>query len=188
MVRGHEAIGGHAHVDSEVSVPEDEVVRDRYTAGVVAVDAVPPVLSHHVVVNQAGAVRAFEEDTGNPIVDHDVSSDPRADVPTVEPDAPGLVVANQIAFDSASHEAVHLDAAALETRGIVTAEEHTVVNGVGAAVAAAVAEEHPVPVEMVGVRDTFGESGDGFELLEKYGLNAAKIVEAARKVMRQRGR
>jgi len=77
--------------------------------------------------------------------------------------------------------------AARDTGAIVTAEEHTVVNGLGSAVAAAVAQEHPVPIEMVGVQDVFGESGDGFELLEKYGLTAAKVVEAARRVVKRRG-
>ncbi len=85
-------------------------------------------------------------------------------------------------------DAATLVKAARETGGIVTAEEHTVVHGMGAAVASAVVQEHPVPMAFVGVQDTFGESGDGFELLEKYGLTAAKIVEGAKRVMTQRGR
>ncbi|MEK6851709.1 MAG: transketolase C-terminal domain-containing protein [Candidatus Thermoplasmatota archaeon] len=84
-------------------------------------------------------------------------------------------------------DAKTLAKAARDTGGIVTAEEHTVVNGVGSAVAAAVAQEHPVPIEMVGVEDVFGESGDGMELLDKYGLTAAKIVDAARRAMKRRG-
>jgi transketolase len=78
--------------------------------------------------------------------------------------------------------------AASETGGIVTAEEHSVVHGMGAAVAEAVVQERPVPMAFVGVQDTFGESGEAFELLEKYGLTAAKVAEAARRVMKQRGR
>ena len=78
--------------------------------------------------------------------------------------------------------------AARDTGGIVTAEEHSVVHGLGAAIAAAVAREHPVPVEMVGVQDVFGESGDAFELLEKYGLTAAQVAEAALRVAKRRGR
>ena len=85
-------------------------------------------------------------------------------------------------------DAATLVKAARETGGIVTAEEHTVLHGMGAAVAAAVAQERPVPIAFVGVQDEFGESGDGFQLLEKYGLTAAKVVEAARHVMKQRGR
>lgn len=77
--------------------------------------------------------------------------------------------------------------AARDTGGFVTAEEHTVMNGLGVAVAGAVAQEHPVPIEMVGVQDVFGESGDGFELLDKYGLTAANIVEAAKRVVKRRG-
>ena len=78
--------------------------------------------------------------------------------------------------------------AARDTGGIVTAEEHSVVHGLGAAVAAAVAREHPVPVEMVGVQDVFGESGDAFELMEKYGLTATNVAEGARRVVKRRGR
>ena len=80
-----------------------------------------------------------------------------------------------------------IDRAARETGGIVTAEEHTIVHGIGAAVASAVAENHPVPVGMVGVRDVFGESGEAEELLRKYGLTAEKIVDAAHDVMKRRG-
>lgn len=78
-----------------------------------------------------------------------------------------------------------VEAAARDTGGIVTAEEHTIVHGLGAAVASAAAERYPVPMEFVGVRDVFGESGEAFELLEKYGLTAAKIVEATRRVMKR---
>jgi len=77
--------------------------------------------------------------------------------------------------------------AARETGGIVTAEEHTVVTGIGSAVASAVSGEHPVPIEMVGVQDVFGESGEAPELLEKYGLTVAKVVEAAQRVTKRRG-
>ena len=81
-----------------------------------------------------------------------------------------------------------LDRAARETGGIVTAEEHTVVHGIGGAVASAVVEDHPVPMAFVGVQDVFGESGDAEELFAKYGLTAAKVVEAARGVLKRRGR
>ncbi len=84
-------------------------------------------------------------------------------------------------------DAAMLAQAARETGGIVTAEEHTVVHGMGAAIAEAVVQEHPVPMAFVGVQDVFGESGDGFELLDKYGLTAAKVAEAARKVVKRRG-
>jgi len=78
--------------------------------------------------------------------------------------------------------------AARETGAIVSAEEHTIVHGLGGAVASAVAQAHPVPMEFVGVQDVFGESGDAFELMEKYGLTASKVVEGARRAMKRRGR
>ncbi len=84
-------------------------------------------------------------------------------------------------------DAATLVKAASETGGIVTAEEHTVVHGMGAAVAEAIVQEHPVPMAFVGVQDTFGESGEAFELLAKYGLTTAKVVEGARGVMKRRG-
>ncbi len=80
-----------------------------------------------------------------------------------------------------------IDRAARETGGIVTAEEHTVVHGIGAAIASAIAANHPVPVAMVGVQDVFGESGEADELLRKYGLTAEKIVDGAHDVMKRRG-
>lgn len=72
--------------------------------------------------------------------------------------------------------------AAAETKGIVTAEEHTVIGGLGSAVAEVVAQKAPVPVKMklVGVEDTFGESGKPGELMEKYGLTAEKICQAVK--------
>src|SRR2546428_4389571 len=78
-----------------------------------------------------------------------------------------------------------IDRAARETGGIVTAEEHTVVHGIGAAVASAIAGNHPVPIAMVGVQDVFGESGEAEELLRKYGLTAEKIVDGAHDVMKR---
>jgi len=70
----------------------------------------------------------------------------------------------------------------------VTAEEHTVVHGIGAAVASVIAANHPVPIAMVGVQDVFGESGEADELLRKYGLTSEKIVDGAHDVMKRRDR
>jgi transketolase len=72
------------------------------------------------------------------------------------------------------------------TGGIVTAEEHNVVSGLGAAVATYLVEHDPVPMRRVGMMDTFGESGEGEELMRRYGLTAEKVVEAAEEVMRRR--
>lgn len=86
-----------------------------------------------------------------------------------------------------------LDAGLLEkfarrTGAIVTAEEHSIINGLGDAVCSAVAETYPVPVFKVGTMDTFGESGEAGELLRKYGLSAEGVAEAARKAVRAKGR
>lgn len=74
--------------------------------------------------------------------------------------------------------------AALETRGIVTAEEHSVIGGLGASVAQVCCSEAPANVAFVGVQDTFGESGKPAELLEKYGLTAADIVLAVKSLIK----
>lgn len=70
-------------------------------------------------------------------------------------------------------------AAAKETGAILTAEEHNIIGGLGSAVAEAVVEHAPVPMFRLGVKDTFGESGKPQELMEKYGLTAKDIVQAA---------
>ena len=73
--------------------------------------------------------------------------------------------------------------AARETGAVVTAEEHSIVGGLGGAVCEALAESCPVPVERVGLRDVFGQSGTAEELLDYYGLNPAGLVEAAERVL-----
>ena len=73
--------------------------------------------------------------------------------------------------------------AARENGPIVTAEEHSVIGGLGSAVAEVVVKNKPVRVEMVGQKDTFGESGKPAELREKYGLTKADIVKAVKKVI-----
>lgn len=76
--------------------------------------------------------------------------------------------------------------AARETGAIVTAEEHTILGGTGSAVAEVIGEGYPVPVMRVGLKDTFGESGEPYDLLKKYGLLDVNIVEAARKAMKMK--
>ena len=73
--------------------------------------------------------------------------------------------------------------AAKETGVIVTAEEHSIIGGLGSAVAEVVSEKCPVPVLRVGVKDTFGESGKPNELLEKYGLTSNNIVNKVKEVI-----
>lgn len=76
--------------------------------------------------------------------------------------------------------------AARETGAIVTAEEHTIIGGLGSAVAEILAEKHPAPLERVGIKDTFGESGKPQELLDKYGLTAADIESAVKRVLKRK--
>ena len=80
-------------------------------------------------------------------------------------------------------DAAAVVSAAKETGAIVTCEEHSVIGGLGSAVAEVLAEQAPAPMERVGVKDTFGESGKPKELLAKYGLTAADVAEAARRVV-----
>ncbi len=73
--------------------------------------------------------------------------------------------------------------AAKETGAIVTAEEHTVIGGLGSAVCEALSETCPVPVVKLGVNDTFGHSGPAVKLLDEFGLRAANIVEKAKQAI-----
>ena len=74
--------------------------------------------------------------------------------------------------------------AALETRCIVTSEEHTVLNGLGSAVAEFLAEHCPVPVVRHGVNDEFGRSGAAKAVLEAYGLTTEGIIEKVRQALK----
>lgn len=65
----------------------------------------------------------------------------------------------------------------------VTAEEHNVIGGLGDAIAQVAARNHPVPIEMVGTQDTFGESGTPDQLLKKYGLDIPDIIAAAERTL-----
>ena len=76
--------------------------------------------------------------------------------------------------------------AARETGGVVTAEEHSVMMGMGSAVAMVLVENFHVPMKRVGIPDVFGESGACDELMDKYGLNVDSVVEAAHDVLRRK--
>ncbi len=69
--------------------------------------------------------------------------------------------------------------AAKRTGAIVTAEEHTIMGGLGSAVASVVCENCPVPMKMIGIEDKFGESGESIRLMERFGLTEDNIVKAA---------
>ncbi len=74
-------------------------------------------------------------------------------------------------------------ACAKECGAIVTAEEHQIFGGFGSAVAEVVVKNMPVPMEFVGMKDSFGESGKPSELMAKYGLKDVNIVNAVKKVL-----
>lgn len=89
-------------------------------------------------------------------------------------------------INMASIKPIDVDAivkAASETGAIVTAEEHNILGGLGSAVAEVIVAHKPVPVEFVGVQDTFGESGTPTELMTKYGLTTDDIVNAVNRVV-----
>jgi len=69
---------------------------------------------------------------------------------------------------------------------VVTVEEHQVKGGLGGAIAELVAREHPVPIEFVGMQDTFGETGEPEELIEKYGMGVESIKKAIKKVAKRK--
>ena len=77
-------------------------------------------------------------------------------------------------------------AAARETGAIVTAENHYTETGLGAAVSEAVVQNYPVPVEIVGMPDTFGEVGQLEYLKKKFGMTAEDIATAAEKAIRRK--
>ena len=80
-------------------------------------------------------------------------------------------------------------AAAADCGAVVTVEEHQVQGGMGSRVAEILAEQHPVPIEFVGVHDRFGQSGSPQELIEHYGMGTGAIVAAVKRALaRKRAR
>src|SRR5690606_32539747 len=111
--------------------------------------------------------------------------------------AAALVAAEELAKDGIGTRVVDMAcvkpldedevrAAAEDTGAIVVAEEHLIHGGLGARVAQAVTATHPVPVEFVGIRDTYAESGDPAALMKKYGLTWREIDAAVRRVLSRR--
>ena len=68
----------------------------------------------------------------------------------------------------------------------VSVEDHNVIGGLGSAIAELFAAKNPTPMEFVGMQDTFGESGNSWELVEKYGLSAKDIVQAVKRVIKRK--
>ena len=79
-----------------------------------------------------------------------------------------------------------LASSAKKTGAVVTVEEHQINGGLGGAVAEVLAENFPVPMERIGMPDTFGESGQPNQLLEKYGMSVKKIKEAVYSVIKRK--
>ena len=105
-----------------------------------------------------------------------------------------LIAAEALAEKGISAEVINihtikpLDEAAIlksvqKTGCVVTAEEHNIIGGLGESVSRCLVQNHLVPQEFVAVNDSFGESGTPEQLMEKYGLNNAAIVEKAEKVL-----
>jgi transketolase len=111
--------------------------------------------------------------------------------------AEGMKAANELASKNISVEVINvstikpLDQKTLlnsiqKTKAVVTVEEHQVIGGLGSAIAELCSQQLPTPIEMVGVRDSFGESGKPAELWQKYHLNAPAIIEAVHKVLKRK--
>ena len=78
--------------------------------------------------------------------------------------------------------------AARDTGAILTMEEHSVLTGIGSMVAAATSENYPVPVRRIGVPDLFGESGEPWGLLDRFGLSKERALEEAWDLLKMRGK
>ena len=75
---------------------------------------------------------------------------------------------------------------AKETKAIVTVEEHQIAGGMGSAVAEVLAQNYPIPIEFIGIKDKFGQSGTPDELIEHYGMGKDAIKEAVKKVLKRK--
>lgn len=107
-----------------------------------------------------------------------------------------LEAAEKLAQDGISAEVINictikpLDeelvvASAKKTGKVVTAEEHSVIGGLGSAVCDALCKSYPVPVCKIGMQDVFGESGSAAALIEKYGLDGAGIYQTVKEFVRK---
>ncbi len=75
---------------------------------------------------------------------------------------------------------------AKKTKAVVTVEEHQIAGGLGSAVAEVLSASCPVPIEFIGVHDSFGQSGEPKQLIEHYGMGVSHIVEAVRRAKKRR--
>lgn len=81
-------------------------------------------------------------------------------------------------------DCVTLTAYAKKTHAVVSVEEHTIIGGLGGAIAECLSEHYPARLERIGLRDTFGESGAYAALLDKYGLTAPHIIQAVKRILK----
>ena len=72
---------------------------------------------------------------------------------------------------------------AKKTKAFITIEEHQKIGGLGSAISEFLSENFPIPVEIIGINDSFGESGDGYELLKKYKISTEEIVRRAKQLL-----
>jgi transketolase len=105
-----------------------------------------------------------------------------------------LVVANELEQDGLKIKVLNLSTIkpldeeavwklAQETNAIVTVEEHQIAGGMGSAVSECISKHFPVPIEFIGVKDQFGQSGTPDELIEHYGMGEKDIKQAVKKVL-----
>jgi transketolase len=108
-----------------------------------------------------------------------------------------LIAAELLAKDGISAQVINmstvkpmdmdaLNSASHKTGGVVTAEEHSIMGGLGSQVAHKLAENAHVPMKALGIPDVFGESGGSNELMEKFGLNVENIIKAAHHVLKRK--
>jgi len=108
-----------------------------------------------------------------------------------------LLAAEKLEKEGVSVEVIHMPTvkpidvqllveSASKTKAVVTAEEHSIIGGLGSAVAEVLVENCPVPMERLGVPDVFGLSGKAYELLEYFKLNDEGIIEKVRKVLERK--
>ncbi len=93
----------------------------------------------------------------------------------------GIIVVNNHSIKPLDETTV--EKIARQAGAVVTVEEHQVAGGMGSAIAEFLAQKFPVPIEFVGVKDSFGESGQPDELIEKYGMSPRHIIEAVKKAI-----
>ena len=102
----------------------------------------------------------------------------------LESEGTGVIVVNCHTIKPIDEETII--SVAKKCGAVVTVEEHQVTGGLGGAVAEVLARNYPIPMEFIGMPNSFGESGEPDELLEKYGMKSKDIIEAVKKVIRRK--